>query len=81
MTSIYNGVLSDEDIQYLNTLPEVLTAKASLDTKAFGKVYFSVRVTDSIRAALLSRFGLELSLDSLIPMRWIKGDTVPHIDT
>ena len=81
MITIYDSVLSDEDIQYLNTLPEVLSAKASLDAKQSGKVYFSVRVTDSIRAALLSRFGLEFSLDSLIPMRWIKGDTAPHIDT
>ena len=81
MTSIYNSVLSDEDIRYLNTLPEVLTAKASLDAKQSGKAYFSVRVTDSIRAVLLSRFGLEFSLDSSIPMRWIKGDTAPHIDS
>lgn len=77
MTSVYANVLSSEEIHYLNNLPEVLTAKASLDAR--GVVYFSVTVTDSIRAALQSRFGLQLSTDS-IPMRWIKGDTAPHID-
>jgi hypothetical protein len=44
-------------------------------------VYFSVAVTDSIRVALQTRFGLDLSVGSAIPMRWINGDTVPHVDT
>jgi hypothetical protein len=77
MASIYTDVLSSEELHYLNNLPEVLAAKASLDSRAM--VYFSVAVTDSIRATLESRFGLRLSTDSL-PMRWIKGDTAPHID-
>lgn len=80
MTTLHTNVLSDEEIQYLNNLPEVLTAKASLDACASGMAYFSVTVTDSIRAALHSRFGLELPAGSSIPMRWIKGDTVPHVD-
>jgi hypothetical protein len=44
-------------------------------------VYFSVTLTDSIRATLQSRFGLDLSPYSSIPLRWIKGDTMPHIDS
>jgi hypothetical protein len=80
MSFIYNTVFSNEELEYLNQLPEVLAAKASLDTKSSGKVYFSVTVTDSIRATLLSRFGLNFSIGSSIPMRWIKGDTAPHID-
>lgn len=79
MTTIFDNVLSSEELQYLNSLPEVLTAKASLDTRPSGMVYFTVPVTDSIRAALQSRFGLDLTASS-IPMRWIKGDTAPHID-
>lgn len=80
MASTYANVFTNEDIQYLNTLPEVLTAKASLDTNPSGMVYFSVCVTDSIRNALHVRFGLDIAEGSAIPMRWIKGDTAPHMD-
>jgi len=81
MTFIYRNVLSNEELHYLNNLPEVLTAKASLDARPSGMVYFSVTITDSIRTALELRFGLHLSAGlSNIPMRWIKGDTSPHMD-
>ena len=77
MASIYTNVLSNEELRYLNNLPEVLTAKDSLATSRM--VYFSVSVTESIRATLQAKFGLNIS--GSIPMRWIKGDTSPHIDT
>jgi len=81
MTSFLSNVLTVEELHYLNNLPEVLTAKASLDSRPSGMVYFSVTLTDSIRATLQSRFGLDLSPYSSIPMRWIKGDTRPHVDS
>jgi hypothetical protein len=80
MTSFLTNVLSTEELHYLNNLPDVLTAKASLDSRPSGMVYFSVTLTDSIRSTLQSRFGLDLSAHSSIPMRWIKGDTRPHLD-
>lgn len=80
MASIFTNVLSNEEIHYLNQLPEVLAAKASLDTRSSGVAYFSVIVTNSIRETLQTRFGLQFSLGSSIPMRWIKGDTTPHVD-
>ena len=80
MASIYTNVLSNEELRYLNSLPEVLTAKASLDSRPSGMVYFSIPVSDSIRNALQARFGLNLSVGSSIPMRWIKGDSSPHVD-
>jgi hypothetical protein len=80
MTSIYTNVLSSEELEYLNNLPEVLEAKASLDAKSSGLIYFSVPVTDVIRDTLQSRFGLDIAVGSSIPMRWIKGDTAPHVD-
>jgi hypothetical protein len=80
MASIYTNVLSNEEVDYLNHLPEVLAAKASLDLTPSGMIYFSVSVTDAIRSTLQSRFGLDLSTVSVIPMRWMKGDTKPHID-
>jgi hypothetical protein len=81
MTSFLTNVLTVEELYYLNNLPEVLSAKASLDSRPSGMVYFSVTLTDSIRATLQSRFGLDLSPYSSIPMRWIKGDTKPHVDS
>ena len=80
MASIYTNVLSEEEFHYLNHLPEVLAAKASLDSRSSGMVYFSVTITDSIRVTLENRFGLDLSGRLSIPMRWIKGDTAPHVD-
>jgi len=78
MTSTFSNVLSHEDIHYLNTLPEVLEAKAKLNTN--NKVYFQISITDSIRDALLTNLGLDLTNIDKIPMRWIKGDTEPHVD-
>lgn len=80
MSSIYTNVLSNEELNYLNNHPEVLVAKSSLDSKPSGTVYFSLPITNIIRNTLQSRFGLHLDIDSKIPMRWIKGDTAPHVD-
>ena len=80
MSSIYKNVLSDEELHYLNNHPEVLLAKSSLDSQSSGMVYFSVPLTNSIRATLQTRLGLHLSVDSRRPMRWIKGDLAPHVD-
>lgn len=81
MDSLFSNILSTDDINYLKQLPEVLEAKAKLDTySSNGKVYFSILLTDSIRTALETHLGLDLSQISTLPMRWIKGDTLPHID-
>ena len=79
MTSVYQNVLSAEELNYLNQLPEVLEAKAKVDARSSGVIYFSVTITNVIRDTLQTRFGLSLSTNT-IPMRWIKGDTRPHID-
>ncbi len=81
MESLFSNILSTEDINYLKQLPEVLDAKAKLDTyTTYGRVYFSISLTDSIRSALETHLGLDLSHVTTLPMRWIKGDTLPHID-
>jgi hypothetical protein len=80
MTSIYTNVLSNEELNYLNNQPEVFAAKSSLDSQTCGMVYFSLPISNSIRTTLETRFGLQLSTDLQIPMRWIKGDTRPHVD-
>lgn len=80
MSSIYTNVFSNEELDYLNNRPEVLAAKISLDSRQSGMVHFSLPITTEIRSTLKARFGLNLSVDSQIPMRWIKGDTSPHVD-
>jgi hypothetical protein len=75
------SVLSPEDLEYIMDLPEVRSAWEKLDKTGNDRVYFTIELTESIRAALEARFGLDFSGVSRIPMRWIKGDTAPHMDT
>ena len=72
------NIFSESDISFINQLPEVLEAKTKLVDS--NKISFSIPLTDSIRTTLSSRFGLDLTNIESIPMRWIKGDTLPHID-
>ena len=81
MASIYSNILSSDELEYLNNHPEVISAKERLDLKHSGMVYFSVPITQIIHDTLKTRFGLNLSINAQIPMRWIKGDTAPHIDS
>jgi hypothetical protein len=81
MVFIYKNVLSNEELYYINNHPEVILAKTSLDSRSSGMVYFSLPITNLIRTTLQTQFGLHLSADSRIPMRWIKGDIAPHVDT
>jgi len=74
------SILNQSDIEYIFTLQEVQTAKNKLDTFKNGNVYFTIKITESIRANLQSRFGLSFTDISTVPMRWIKGDIAPHID-
>jgi len=78
MTSVFSSIFSNEEIQYLLQLPEVVSAKDRFGSS--DKVQFTIALTDGIRTALQTRFGLDLSSVSEIPMRWIKGDTEAHVD-
>jgi hypothetical protein len=78
MASIHTNVLSSDVLDQLQRLPEVLAAKERLETQ--GRVYFTIPMTDALRTTLHATFGLDLSAVHSIPMRWIKGDTAPHVD-
>jgi hypothetical protein len=81
MTSVFSNIFSNEEIEYLSQLPEVSEAKAKLNSQsASSVVYFSIKLTENLKTSLTSCFGLDFSNVSEIPMRWIKGDTKPHID-
>jgi len=74
----YTNLFTPEELTYLANLPEVLEAQDRLQTN--GRVYFSVSLPDSIKATLRDRLGLDLSSVSNVPMRWISGETHPHVD-
>jgi len=76
--STYHNILSEEDINYIHTLPEVIIAKDQITTSN-NKYTFFITLTDSIKASL-STLGLNLTNVTQIPMRWISGDTPAHVD-
>ena len=81
MASTLSNVFSSDELNYLNNLPEVLAAKARLSTSGpSDKVYFKIPLTHEIRQTINQKLCIDLSVEE-IPMRWIKGDTAPHIDT
>jgi len=79
---MFQNIFSKEDIEYINQLPEVINAKNKLDVNSSkGVIYFKISLTESIRNTLFTRFGVDFSNVTEIPMRWIKGDIGPHVDT
>ena len=73
--------LSPEDLDYIQSIPDVLLAKEKLAVfENSGSVYFKITLTEGLKSTLSTRLGLDLSSVTEIPMRWIKGDTVRHAD-
>ena len=79
MAAHLSKIFSDKYLSELNQLPEVLSAKERLSS-SLNTVYFSIPVTEAIKTSLREHLGLDLSNTNEIPMRWIQGDTVPHVD-
>lgn len=75
------NVLTPSYIDYILNLPQVLNARSNINNKTSGSVYFTITLTDDIKTILYEKLGLDLSNVKSVPMRWIKGDTMPHIDT
>jgi len=74
---IHNLLSSNEITEILNN-PVVQTNKDKLSAQQ--KVDFSIELPDAIKTKLETGFGINLSQIASIPLRWIKGDTIPHID-
>jgi hypothetical protein len=70
----------DLDTDFVLNLPEVTKAKEQIDKQTQGSIYFTVQLTPSIRRVLTENWNLNCSSIDTVPMRWIKGDTHPHID-
>jgi hypothetical protein len=80
-SSSFTNVFTTQTLAYITQLPEVTAARATLDAYNDHRVYFTIPITEIIRNALLTALGLDLSHLHNLPMRWIKGDTAPHIDS
>lgn len=78
--SIFTNLFSNEDIQYLIQLPEVISAKNSLGVSSNNVVYFTIPITETIRNTLQNNLGIDLSKINEIPMRWVVGNTPSHTD-
>jgi hypothetical protein len=64
MSSPVLNVFTQTDLEYLNSLPEVLEAKARLNSQRV--VYFPIPLTTSLRATLEERLGLDsILVDSI----------------
>jgi len=79
MTSVYSHIFTEEEINYLCNLPEVLEAKKKLDSKQ-KIIYFHISLSESMKQKIKENIQLDLFHIDSIPMRWIQGDTKPHID-
>jgi hypothetical protein len=75
---ISNILSSNEIIELLNN-PIVQKEKGNL-SDAQKEVKFEISLPDIIKTKIEDSLSIDLSQVITIPMRWIKGDTLPHID-
>ena len=72
--------LSEDDVDYLLRLPEVIRAKEKIDRLSNGQINFSIDMPTYLKKQIGNKMGINLAKMETIPMRWIKGDTPPHSD-
>ncbi len=77
--SIYPNLLTSY-ISFFLENEEVKKAKTRLENQSSKSIYFSIPLPQEIKDILNVHLGLDLSSVTSVPMRWIKGDTKPHID-
>ena len=76
---LIHDILTPTELNDIINNPVVQTYKAQLSNT--NVVKFSVSLSTDIRVKLSDRLGIELSSFPLaVPMRWVKGDTLPHTD-
>lgn len=79
MATTVQHILTDAQLSYLLSLPDVIAARERMDSGC-KTIYFSIELTDDIKSSIRSALGIDLTGVSKIPMRWMKGDTAPHVD-
>lgn len=76
---IIKDVLNNDQIEYIFSLPEVINAREKINS-GIKNVYFNITLTNDMKESLAQQLQIDLSSISTIPMRWIQGDTLPHMD-
>ena len=76
---LIHSLFTSDELSSLLTQDEVIRAKQRIDGQLSGSVYFSLELPVELHSKLSHALGRELSVKR-IPMRWIKGDTEPHVD-
>lgn len=80
MTSTYTDVFTDEEIAAITSFDSVIKAEEEILSKPASSVKFTAVLPDSIKETLKTKLGLDLFSVSDVPMRFIKGDSKPHVD-
>jgi hypothetical protein len=81
MIQQFTNILPNFLIDSLLELPEIINRRNKLNTRPNGSEYFQIPISNEIKNHLHSHMGMNLDHLTSIPMRWIKGDTIPHKDT
>lgn len=76
MIRSYTNLLTPLEIEQLLQHPQTVTSREQLGT--LSRVDFSVAIPDEARERMSRAMGLHLT--GTIPLRWIRGDSVPHVD-
>lgn len=72
----FPNLLTPADTHYVLSLPDVDKSRERLDERSH--VDFNADIPEETRARLSHTLGLDIT--SPVPMRWIRGDSVPHVD-
>jgi hypothetical protein len=80
MTSVYSDILTDEEISFITSLESVISAEEEILNTTISSVKFTSVLPDSIKDTLKTKIGLDLFSITDVPMRFIKGDSKPHVD-
>ena len=86
MVVAFQRIFDDETISMIHKHDVVLRAKNKIDKLVSGSVpfHFSLSNEDETNLKIQKTFqetlGINLTSKTSIPMRWIKGDTLPHVD-
>lgn len=80
MTTAYTDVLTSEEIAQITSLESVISAEEEILHTQASSVKFTTVLPDSIKDTLKTKLGLDLFSITDVPMRFIKGDSRPHVD-
>jgi len=80
MTTVHNDVLTAEEIASITSLDSVIVAEEEILNTTSSSVKFTAVLPDSIKESLKTKLGLDLFSITDVPMRFIKGDSSPHVD-